>query len=172
MNQRPNQGTQPAASNANAAAPAPQPITSAADAEKLVRHLLAAMDALVVTVEQETTLVRAGNLKQAAGLEATKAELARTYAADTAQVKANLPALKTHIPELLAKLQQQHDSFRALLQINLTVLATSHAVSESLIRGAHAELARKSVPQTYGYSGKTNAPPKGTAVPVSVSRTL
>ena len=158
--------------NANDAKPAAQPVASAAEAENLVRHLLAAMDALVATVEQETTLVRAGNVQHAAALEATKAELARAYVADSANVKANLPALKTHVPDLLAKLQQQHDSFRALLQINLTVLATSHAVSESLIRGAHAELARKSAPQTYGNSGRTNAPPKGTTVPVSVSRTL
>ena len=168
MTQGPNQGTKQAPNPA----PAPAPITSATDAERLVRHLLAAMDALIATVEQETALVRAGKVKEAAGLEAAKAELARAYVADTAQVKANLPALKTHIPELLEKLQQQHDSFRALLQINLTVLATSHAVSESLIRGAHAELARKSAPQTYGNSGRTNAAPRGTAVPVSVSRTL
>ena len=154
------------------ARPAPQPITSTAEAENLVRHLLAAMDALVATVEQETGLVRAGNVREAAGLEATKAELARAYVADTAQVKANLPALRKHVPDLLARLQKQHDSFRALLQINLTVLATSHAVSESLIRGAHAEVARKSGPQTYGSSGRTNAPARGTAVPVSVSRTL
>src|SRR5258708_4271856 len=92
--------------NANNFKPAPQPIASAAEAENLVRHLLAAMDALVATVEQETTLVRAGNVKQAAALEATKAELARAYAADNAQVKANLPALKAHVPDLLAKLQQ------------------------------------------------------------------
>jgi hypothetical protein len=158
--------------NASNAKPTPQPIASVAEAENLVRHLLAAMDALIATVEQETALVRAGNVKEAAGLERTKAELAYAYAADSALVKANLPALKKHVPDLLAKLQQQHDSFRALLQINLTVLATSHAVSESLIRGAHAEVARKSAPQTYGYSGRTNAPPRGTAVPVSVSRTL
>jgi hypothetical protein len=150
----------------------PAPVSNTAEAENLVRHLLAAMDALVATVEQETELVRAGKLRQAATLENTKAELARAYAADSARVKANLPTLKASIPDLLASLQKQHDSFRALLQINLTVLATSHAVSESLIRGAHAEVARKAAPQTYGYSGRTNAPSKGTAVPVSVSRTL
>jgi hypothetical protein len=156
----------------DAQAAAPVPVSNTAEAENLVRHLLAAMDALVATVEQETELVRAGKLRQAATLENTKAELARAYAADSAQVKANLPAMKKYIPDLLANLQKQHDSFRALLQINLTVLATSHAVSESLIRGAHAEVARKAAPQTYGYSGRTNAPPKGIAVPVSVSRTL
>ena len=150
----------------------PPPVESKAEAENLVRHLLAAMDALVAAVEQETALVRAGKLKQAAGLEATKAELAQLYAADTAQVKANLPALANHVPELLATLRRQHDTFNALLQINLTVLATAHAVSEGLIRGAHAEVARKNAPQIYGQSGRAAAPPRHAATPISVSRTL
>jgi hypothetical protein len=94
------------------------------------------------------------------------------YATDTAQVKANLPVLSKQIPELLASLRKHHDAFNALLQINLTVLATAHAVSEGLIRGAHSEVARKNTPQIYGNSGKHAAPPKGAAVPVSVSRVL
>jgi len=152
--------------------PAAPPIKTVAEAENLVRHLLAAMDALVATVEQETALVRAGKLKEAAALEARKAELAQLYAADTVQVKANISALSKQVPELLASLRKQHDTFTALLQINLTVLATAHAVSEGLIRGAHAEVARKSAPQTYGQSGRTAAPSRSAAVPVSVSRTL
>ena len=156
----------------DAAKTALQPIHSAAEAENLIRHLLTAMDALVATVEQETSLVRAGKLKDALALEATKADLARTYVSDTAQVKANLPVLKKQVPDLLASLRKQHDTFNALLQINLTVLATAHAVSEGLIRGAHAEVARKNAPQTYGQSGRPLAPPKTAAVPVSVSRSL
>jgi hypothetical protein len=155
-----------------AAKAAPQPIQNSAEAENLVRHLLAAMDALVATVEQETSLVRAGKLKEAVALEATKSELARLYTSDTAQVKANLPVLSRQVPDLLAALRKQHDTFNALLKINLTVLATAHAVSEGLIRGAHSEVARKNAPQTYGNSGRPSAPPKGTATPVSVSRTL
>jgi hypothetical protein len=158
--------------NTNTAKPAPPPIQSRAEAENLVRHLLAAMDALVATVEQETTLVRSGKLKEAVALETTKSELARLYAADTAQVKANLPALSKQVPDLLAALRQHHDTFNALLQINLTVLATAHAVSEGLIRGAHGEVARKNAPQTYGKSGRPTAPSRSTATPVSVSRTL
>ena len=153
--------------------PAPRPpIESKAEAENLVRHLLAAMDALVATVDQETELVRAGKLKQAATLEPAKTELARLYAADTAQVKANLPALTQHVPDLLAALRKQHETFNALLQINLTVLATAHAVSEGLVRGAHAEVARKNAPQTYGQSGRTTGPARNVATPISVSRTL
>ena len=46
---------------------------------------------------------------------------------------------------MLATLQPRHDTFRALLQINLTVLATAHAVSEGIVRGVSGELARKAV---------------------------
>lgn len=155
----------------NAPSPAAK-IETAAEAENLVRHLLAAMDALVATLEEETAFVRAGKLKEAAALEATKTELTRLYIADTAQVKANLAVISREVPELLAALRKQHDTFNALLQINLTVLATAHAVSEGLIRGAAAEVARKAAPQTYGMSGRPTAPPKGAAQPVSVSRTL
>jgi hypothetical protein len=159
-------------STANSAKPAPQPIQSAAEAENLVRHLLAAMDALVATVEQETVLVRAGKVTAATALEPAKAELARLYVTDSAQVKANLPVLTKQVPELLAKLRKQHESFNALLQINLTVLATAHAVAEGLIRGAAAEVARKEAPQTYGSSGRTSAPAKSSSFAVSVSRSL
>jgi len=151
---------------------APQPIQNSAEAENLVRHLLAAMDALVATVERETLLVRDGKLKEAITLEAAKSELARIYVSDTAQVKANLPELTKQVPDLLAALRKQHATFNALLQINLTVLATAHAVSEGLIRGAHTEVARKNAPQIYGNSGRPAAPPKSAATPVSISRTL
>ena len=160
------------ANPANSAPSSPQPIRSAAEAENLVRHLLAAMDALVATVEHETVLVRAGKVRDAMAMETAKQDLARAYVADSAQVKANLPVLSKQVPELLARLRKQHESFNALLQINLTVLATAHAVAEGLIRGAAAEAARKEAPQTYGSSGRTAAPAKGSSFAVSVSRSL
>jgi hypothetical protein len=152
--------------------PAAPPIQNAAEAENLVRHLLAAMDALVATVEEETALVRAGKVKEAIVLETAKSELARTYVSDTAQVKANLPVLSKQVPALLDALRKHHDQFSALLQINMTVLATAHAVSEGLIRGAHTEVARKTAPQTYGNSGRPAPLPRSAATPMSVSRSL
>jgi len=157
---------------AKSAVPVPQPVASAAEAEQLVRQLIASTDVLASTVEQETALVHAGQVMQAVPLGKTKIELMAAFARDSARLKENLPALKQLVPDLLGKLRQQHESFNILMRTNLTVLATSHAVSESLIRGAHAELARKNAPRTYGRTGRTNAPPRSTAVPVSVSRTL
>ena len=75
-------------------------------------------------------------------------------------------------PDALAELQRRHDAFRALLQINLTVLATAHAVSEGIIRGVSGELQRKSTPQTYGASGRANVPARNAVEPLAVSRSL
>jgi hypothetical protein len=62
--------------------------------------------------------------------------------------------------------------FRPLLQINLTVLATAHAVSQSIIRGVAGEVSRKAAPQTYGMSGRPTALSPSAAKPVTLSRTL
>ena len=36
-----------------------------------------------------------------------------------------------------------------MLQINLTVLATAHAVSEGIVRGVNTEMQRRNIPNTY-----------------------
>ena len=57
-------------------------------------------------------------------------------------------------PELLTTLRRHHDTFRAMLQINLTVLATAHAVSEGIVRGVNTEIQRRNIPNTYTASGQ------------------
>ncbi len=151
--------------------PAAPPLTKA-ECRQLVDDLARVMDALLATMEQETALVRDGKLDQATALMAQKSELAGRYLADTARVKANARAIATNLPEMLGTLRAQHDSFRALLQVNLAVLATAHAVSEGIIRSAVGEVTRKAGPQTYGASGRTVSPPRHASVPVAVSRTL
>ena len=151
---------------------APAPIGSPAESERLVRHMLDVMDALLATVEEETQLVRAGKLAEAAKLEPAKSDLSRMYIEDTARIRAGQSYLTRTTPELVEELRKRHDLFRALLQINLTVLATAHAVSEGIMRGVSGELARKASPQTYGASGRTNAPPRSAGQPLAVSRML
>jgi hypothetical protein len=56
--------------------------------------------------------------------------------------------------------------------MNLTVLATAHAVSESIMRGVSAELARKATPQGYGASGRAAVPGAATMQPLTLSRVL
>jgi hypothetical protein len=75
-------------------------------------------------------------------------------------------------PELLTTLRRHHDTFRAMLQVNLTVLATAHAVSEGIVRGVNAEIQRRNIPNTYTASGQRAAPGPRNMTPLAVSRSL
>jgi hypothetical protein len=59
-----------------------------------------------------------------------------------------------------------------MLQINLTVLATAHAVSEGIVRGVNAEVQRHNMPNAYTAAGQRAAPSPRQVRPLAVSRTL
>ncbi len=126
------------------------------------------MEALLGTVEEETALVRAGKLAEAAKLEATKSELSRhvcrRHRADQGKPGLSRPG---HAG-LAAELRQRHDLFRAVLQMNLTVLATAHAVSESIMRGVSSGARPQGHAAGYGASGRAAAPPADSHATVDV----
>jgi hypothetical protein len=159
-----------------AGAPSPnatmQAIASKAEIVSLIAHLSGVMDELLAVIEKETELVRAGKLSDAAQLSQIKTDLAQAYMTDASRLKAD-PGMTAHLAggEIDA-LRQRHDLFHALLQINLTVLATAHAVSEGIMRGVHDEVTRKAAPQTYGASGRPATPPRSASQPLTVSRVL
>ena len=145
-------------------------ISSVGEAELVIADLGRIMDALLAAVEEETVLVRAGKLSEAERLSAAKSELAGNYLATAQRIKASRPFLTRSLPDQLAELRRRHDSFHAVLQINLTVLATAHAVSEGIVRGVSDEINRTQVPQTYGASGRATAPRPKNRQPIAVSR--
>jgi hypothetical protein len=149
-----------------------RPVSSAEEAELLIKHMLDVMDALLETIEEETRLVRAGKLIDATKLEATKTELSRLYTVDSLRIKSSQNYLKQVAPQPLQNLRERHNTFRAVLQMNLTVLATAHAVSEGIMRGVADQLARKAQPAGYGATGQAMTPPRGAAQPLTVSRSL
>jgi hypothetical protein len=154
-------------------APAPIPAaTTAADARKLAENLMDVMSALLGVIERETELVRAGMLREAMALEPTKTELSRRYVGAVGQLKASQKYLSQTAPELLTTLHRHHDTFRAMLQINLTVLATAHAVSESIVRGVNSEMQQRNIPNTYTAAGRRATPGPRHMTPLAVSRSL
>ena len=153
-------------------APKTRGVTNTAEAELLMNHLMDVMDTLLGVIEQETGMVRAGDIAGASQLEATKTELSQLYLLDAARLKASEPFLVKNMPELFAALRRRHDLFHALLQMNLTVLATAHAVSESIMRGVSDELARRATPHAYGARGQASVPPPTSRQPLAVSRVL
>jgi len=158
--------------NPTAQPASPRPINDSDEAKQVVGHLSDVMDSLLVVVEQETKLVRDGRLSEVARLERRKTDLARMYLADAARLRASGPFLAKTLPAVLDAMRERHKTFRALLQLNLTVLATAHAVSEGIIRGVSEQLTRKAAPQTYGASGRYSAPHPRHARPIAVTRSL
>jgi len=155
--------------------PAPARILIAstpAEARELAEKLMDAMNALLGVIERETELVRAGKLREAMASESKKTSLSRRYVDAVGQLKASQKKLAMTEPELLTTLHRHHDVFRAMLQINLTVLATAHAVSEGIIRGVNLEMQKKSKPQTYTAAGRQTAPNPRRAAPMSLNRSL
>jgi hypothetical protein len=154
-------------------APAAVPMASTpTEARKLAEHLVEVMSALLSLIERETELVRAGNIREAMAFEPKKTELTRRYVNAVACLKASQKYLTQAAPELLTTLHRHHDVFRAMLQINLTVLATAHAVSESVIRGVNTEVQRRNIPNTYTAAGRRAAPGPRHITPLAVSRSL
>src|SRR6202165_858927 len=155
----------------NAPAPAPKAST-ATDARKLAEDLMDVMNALLGVIERETELVRAGKLREAMAFEPQKTDLSRRYVNAAGQLKASQTYPSQTAPELLTTLHRHHDVFRAMLQINLTVLATAHAVSESIVRAVNTELQCRNIPNTYTAAGRRAAPGPRHMTPLAVSRSL
>ena len=147
-------------------------IMNASAAEKAVADLESIMDHLEQALTEETARVRAGKLRDAGSLSEAKIEFARLYALESARIRAAKETIERWIPDAFERLRKRHKTFQELLQTNLTVLATAHAVSEGIIRGVSGELARKQAPSTYGANGRAQAPSTKTTQPLALSRCL
>ncbi len=154
------------------AAAAKSAVSTPAEIRKLAEELMDVMSALLGITERETELVRAGKVREAMQLEAQKSELSRRYMLAIENVKAGQKLLSQAAPDLLNALRRHHDTFRAMLQVNLTVLATAHAVSEGIVRGVNSEMQRRNMPNTYTATGQRAVPGPRQITPIAVSRSL
>lgn len=155
------------------ARPAPRPpVRTPQEARKLAEEMMDVMSKLLAVVDQETGLVRAGKVREAMMLEKQKSALTGRYVTAVETLRVAQAHLTRVAPDLLASLKRHHETFRAMLQINLTVLATAHAVSEGIVRGVNAEVQRRNMPNAYTAAGERAAPSPRQVRPLAVSRSL
>jgi len=147
-------------------------ITTTAEAEKAIEQVADLIERLHGLLEQETALVHAGKLRKATALGHAKSELAGQLFTAGDRLKANAKFLLQAAPARATALHRLQEAFRTVLQKNMIVLATSHAVSESIVRRLSGDLARKASPQVYGATGRAVAPNPKRAQPLAVSRVL
>ena len=148
------------------------PITTTAEAEQAIVTVAGLIEKLSSLIEQETRLVRDGQLRSATGLGVQKAQLAGELSACGERLKASAKFLNKAAPAQCAVLSRVQETFRAVLQRNLIVLATTHAVAEGIVRKLSGDLARKAAPQLYGATGRATAPSAKYGQPLAISRKL
>jgi hypothetical protein len=147
-------------------------ITTTAEAEQAIAQVAELIEKLRGVIEQETALVHAGKVRNAATLGPRKSELTSKLFVTGESLKANAKSLVQAAPASAAALADVQATFRAALQRNMIVLATAHAVSEGIVRRLSGDLARKAAPQIYGASGRATVPNPKQGKPLAVSRVL
>jgi hypothetical protein len=145
---------------------------TAAEAEATIAQAADLIAKLRGLIEQETALVHAGKVRDASALAPQKSELTAKLYVVGERLRANAKFLLRAVPAQAAALHGLQDAFRAVLQRNLIVLATAHAVSEGIVRRLSGDLARKAAPQVYGASGRAVTPRPKDGKPLAVSKVL
>jgi hypothetical protein len=149
-----------------------KPMTSAAEAETALDELSGLVAKLTALLAQETALVRAGEIRNAAAMQPAKQDLTGHLFTAGERIKANAKFILGAAPARCAALKSVQDAFGAVIRKNMMVLATAHGVSEGIVRRLSSEVTRKAAPQIYGASGRTTAPNPKHARPLAVSKTL
>jgi hypothetical protein len=131
-----------------------------------------ALTVLIEVINEETTLLRAGRVRDATALTARKAELAQDYVGWSRAVQRQASRLKAEAPDALAALQHQHEALATQLAENLRVIASARAVTEDLLGDVARAVGAADRARTYGAAGTLAAPTETGARGLAVNRAL
>jgi hypothetical protein len=147
-------------------------VSGPADAESLVAAIVEQITTLERIIQEETGLLKASRLRDAAALSGTKSDAARHYVHALESLKANAIALARWSPQGVARLKAAQARLADALSVNMAVLATARSVSEGIVRSLASEVAAPKTLNTYGAGGKSATGTRQTATPLMVSRSL
>ena len=142
------------------------------DATELCTRADSSLTELVNIMNQETNLLRAGHLREAATLTPEKTQLSQDYVAFARAIQRETVRLRQEAPEQLQKLQKRHESLATQMAENLRVLATAKTLTEDLLTDVAKAVGVSEKPRTYGTTGQmTNTTPT-VARGLSIDRAL
>ena len=131
-----------------------------------------ALAALVNVMNQETTLLRAGHLRQASILTPDKARLAQDYVGFARTVQRQTERLKREAPQSVERLRQGHEALATQMADNLRVLATARTVTEDILTDVARIVGQQDKAKAYGRAGTITADPSSSARGIAVNRAL
>jgi hypothetical protein len=131
-----------------------------------------ALTALVDVMNQETTLLRAGHLRQASLLTPEKAKLSQDYVGFARSIQRQTARLQAEAPEALDRLRNGHESLATQMAENLRVLATARMVTEDVLTDVAKVVGQQNRAKTYGQAGSIAVDSSSSARGIAVNRAL
>jgi hypothetical protein len=141
-------------------------------AEDLCAHAESALTALVDVMNQETTLLRAGHMREAGKLTPDKTRMAQDYVTLARAVQRQNARLGEEAPAALERLRLGHESLATQMAENLRVLATAKTVTEDVLTDVARMVGQKDRTRTYGNAGKLSSDPNAAARGLAINRAL
>ena len=141
-------------------------------ADELCRMAETALTSLVDVMNQETTLLRAGHMRQAGTLTPDKTRLAQDYVSFARSVQRQNGRLKTEAPAAIERLRRGHESLATQMAENLRVLATARTVTEDLLTDVAKVVGAQNKARAYGRAGIVAADPATSARGLAINRAL
>lgn len=131
-----------------------------------------ALAALVNVMNQETTLLRAGHLREASVLTPDKARLAQDYVGFARTVQRQTERLKREAPQAIDRLRAGHEALATQMAENLRVLATARTVTQDILTDVARLVGQQDKAKSYGRAGTITADPASSARGIAVNRAL
>jgi hypothetical protein len=141
-------------------------------AEDLCTMAEVALAALVNVMNEETTLLRAGHMRQAGALTPEKTRLAQDYVGFARSVQRQGARLKQQAPDAIERLRLGHERLATQMAENLRVLATARMVTEDILTDVAKVVGQQNQAKTYGRAGTIKTDPASSARGIAVNRAL
>ena len=141
-------------------------------APDLCRRAAGVLDALVAVMNEETTLLRAGRTRDAAGLTAEKARLAQDYVGLARAIQRQSARLQREAPEAVQALRAGHERLATQMAENLRVIATARDVTDDILSDVARTIGQAARAKTYGSGGEVPATAGQSAHGIAVNRSL
>lgn len=141
-------------------------------ARDLIARVEGTLKALVEVMNEETTLLRAGHLRDAGELTSNKTRLAQDYVGLSRSVQRQLFRLRDEAPDGLARLRLGHERLATQMAENLRVIATAKDVTESVLTDVAETIGAQTRTKTYGAGGSVQSTGNGHARGIAVNRAL
>lgn len=139
---------------------------------ELIARAEGTLNALVSIMNEETTLLRAGRVKDAGQLTSEKTRLAQDYVGLSRSVQRQLFRLRDEVPADLQRLQSGHERLATQMAENLKVIATARDVTESVLSDVAETVGAQNRTKTYGANGHVQSTAGGHARGIAVNRAL